>query len=895
MLPLRHVLNAPAGLATGARNIVTAVPHGVAVAGRLKGTLGQRATVFGRAVRCRFLGRDPVDLATGEMVLTQVDARLPAASLPLVVSRTHTTSYRAGRLFGPAWSSPLDQRLEVDDTGVYYSSEDGVVQRFPVPADGAVYPDEGERVELRAGHDQTYTVTDPRSGTTLHFGRIAGAETDMFLLVRLSDRNTNTVEFDYADGGVLRTIRHFGGYVLDVTTTGDGWATALTLRGTEVRDGQVLVRYAYDDAGRLTEVINSSQRPLRFEYDGWGRIVGWIDRNGAWYRYTYDGAGRCVATEGSDGILNGWIIYDARTTVETNSLGHATTYEFNEAYQVQRVVDPLGNATAMTWDRYNRLLSRTDPLGHTTHFAYDEVGNLTRVDRADGTRLTATFNRLNRPVIVTGPDGATWRHEYDERGNLTSVVDPARARTSYRVDEHGHVVSMTDATGQVTWVVNNAAGLPVAITDPTGATTTCRRDGLGRITDSTNPLGATTRQAWTVEGRLASRSEPDGATETWAYDAEGNLVEHTTAVGAVTRWRIIGFDQIGERVDPDSSRMTFGYDTELRLVSVTNPQGLVWRYEFDAAGRLIRETDFNDRTIAFQFDAAGRTIGRTNAVGQSVHLRRDPLGRVIESDADGSVTSFRYDQAGRLVAVTSADAALALHRDALGRVVAETCNGRTVASEYDPLGRRTAVTTPSGARTEWSYDSVGRPHSMRSGRRLVHFGRDALGRETRRVVGPVTLAQSWDTNSRLVAQAVTGSANRLVQRRTFTYRPDGQVSAIDDILTGGRRYELDLHGRVTAVQGPDGWRERYDYDAAGNLTHAHWPADAETAETTGAREYTGSRVHTAGGLRFEHDEQGRVVLRQRKVRSARSQNWRYTWDAHDRLVAVTTPDGTRWR
>ncbi|QTR04635.1 RHS repeat protein, partial [Saccharothrix algeriensis] len=49
-----------------------------------------------------------------------------------------------------------------------------------------------------------------------------------------------------------------------------------------------------------------------------------------------------------------------------------------------------------------------------------------------------------------------------------------------------------------------------------------------------------------------------------------------------------------------------------------------------------------------------------------------------------------------------------------------------------------------------------------------------------------------------------------------------------------------------------------------------------------------------GDARYEHDAQGRVVLRQRKRLSRKPDTWRYQWDADDRLIAVTTPDGTRW-
>ena len=76
---------------------------------------------------------DPVEVAAGRVVLAQTDVEL-AGVLALVLSRTHLSSYRVGRWFGPSWASTLDQRLEIEDTGVYYAGEDGMLLAYPTPA-----------------------------------------------------------------------------------------------------------------------------------------------------------------------------------------------------------------------------------------------------------------------------------------------------------------------------------------------------------------------------------------------------------------------------------------------------------------------------------------------------------------------------------------------------------------------------------------------------------------------------------------------------------------------------------------------------------------------------------------------------------------------------------------
>ncbi|SHG10732.1 DUF6531 domain-containing protein [Streptoalloteichus hindustanus] len=849
----------------------------------------------------RTCSRDPIDVATGEMVLRQNDVEL-AGVLPLVLSRTHVSSYRSGRWFGRSWSSTVDQRLEVDDEGVVLVADDGLTLVYPTPTAGAsVLPETGARWPLSIV-DDNYVVTVPELGQTLHFAPGNGSGLPLRAIV---DRNGHRVDLDYDDSGVLAGLRHSGGYRITVESAA-GLVTALRLAGGDRGGDLVLVRYVYDDARRLVEVRNSSGQALRFDYDNAGRITGWQDRNGVWYRYVYDEHGRCVRTVGADGFLDGTLAYDTdnRVTVVTDSLGHRTTYHLNQLGQVIREVNPLGQATLSEWDRYHRLLSRTDPLGRVTRYRYDEAGNLLAVTRPDGTEAVVSYNELSLPVRVEEPDGAVWQRSYDERGNLLSVTNPTGATTRYTYDQRGQLTSVVDALGNTRRVETNAAGLPVAVTDPLGATTRYTRDAFGRVTDITDPLGGVTDLGWTVEGKLAWRTLPDGSTERWRYDGEGNLVEHVDALGQATRTTYVGFDLPATETAPDGSRLTFTHDTELRLVAVTNPQGLVWRYEYDPAGNLVRETDFNGRVLTYTYDEAGQLASRTNGAGQSIHYTRDVLGNVVEQRSPDGTSTFAYDPAGRMIRAANTHAELTFHRDPLGQVLTETCADRSVVSTFDPLGRRLLRQTPSGAVSRWEYDAGDQPVALHTAGRTLRFRHDAAGREIQRALdtGPV-LASTWDPAHRLLSQTLTAPAQpapasqaRVVQHRAYHYRPDGYLTGVDDHLSGPRRFDLDAAGRVTAVHAP-GWTERYAYDPAGNLTHAAWPTPpaAPGAEAQGDRAYAGTLIQRAGNVHYQHDPQGRVLLRQHRTLSGKTLTWHYTWDAEDRLTAVTTPDGQRWR
>ncbi|MFF7880558.1 RHS repeat-associated core domain-containing protein [Streptomyces sp. NPDC020794] len=855
---------------------------------------------------------EPIDVATGAMLMAQTDVTLPA-SLPLLFQRTHLSSYRGGVCFGPTWISTLDECVQIDGEGVVFAAADGMRLVYPVPEpDVPTLPVKGARWPLLwdGKPDGVMTITDPGSGVVRTFS--TPFSSGSFGVVHLpldswSDRNGARIDVERDDEGVPFGIRHSGGYYLAVDTRGPR-ITALRLLDEApsrygpdgpVGEGTVVMRYGYDPSGNLTEVVNSSGEPLRFTYDDQGRMTRWTDRNGTWFSYVYDERGRVVRTEGVDGILSGTLTYDdaASTTTYTDSLGRVSSHRYNAEGLVVEETDPLGHVTRTEWDAYGaRPLAVTDPLGRATRFAYDGAGNLTELTLPDGSVASATYTAFGLPAHVLEPSGAEWRHTYDSRGNLLTTRDPLGAETRCTYDESGHLATLTDALGHTRVVTSNSAGLPVAVTDELGQVTTIRRDTFGRIVGVADPLGRTTRMSWSVEGRPEWRELPDGARESWAWDAEGNLLAHTDLAGNVTRHSVAPFDAPATRTAPDGTTYTFTHDTELRLTGVTNPQGRTWSYSYDRAGRLVAETDFDGRVLAYEHDATGALVSRGNGAGETLHFTRDTLGRVTEQrDDTGRTTVYTYAASGRLATASNADAEIGFAYDAAGRTISETVNGRTTAFAYDALGRTTRRTTPSGLASHWTYDPVGRAVALCTDAGELRFEYDAAGQETRRLVGDhVRLSQSWDPAGRLMSQAVTdtgdGAGDRLLQHRSYAYRPDGYLTEIRELTSGTRSFELDASGRVTRVRAL-GWSETYAYDTAGNLTHATAPAH----EAPGERTFDGTRIRSADRTTYDHDAQGRLVRRARTLLNGQRRTWTYAWSAEDRLAGVTTPDGEHWQ
>ncbi|MEW1719393.1 putative T7SS-secreted protein [Streptomyces sp. NPDC093109] len=863
-------------------------------------------------------GTDPVDLASGRMFLPQTDVALPG-TLPLVFTRRVESGYSAGRFFGVSWSSTVDERLEIDAVGVIHVTADGLLLTYPHPVPGVpTRTDTGASRDLLTREENgDYTVTDPDTGLIRHFAASPGSEPgddgDAWL-VQTTDRNGHTLTIDRTDDGTPQALVHSAGYHLRVSTAEDRVTRLALVTGDDAPTP--LMAYGYTD-GNLTTVTKPSGATLTFAYDERRRVTAWTDSNDSRYDYVYDDRDRVIAEGGEAGHFQLTLAYSEptpepmpaptpeptpgpgpttghRVTTLTTADGATTRHLIDDRCRVLATTDPLGHTTRFTYDARGNQLTRTDPLGRTTAFAYDEDGRLVGVVHPDGGELHAVRGPSGLVTQLTEPGGARHHQEFDERGNRIARTDPAGHTTRYAYDSAGRITSVTDALGNVTAVRCDPAGLPLEITDPLGGTTRYVRDALGRPVRMPDPLGAVTHLRWTADGELASRTGPDGATESWTYDGEGNRLTHTDPIGGITRFEYTHFDLLTARTGPDGARYEFTHDAELRLTQVANPQGLTWSYAYDPAGRLISETDFDRRTVAYTLDPAGQLAARDTPLGETIAYAHDPLGRVIRKDAAGAVTTYTYDRAGRLTEAGGPDGELIYQYDRRGQVKTELADGRATTYAYDVLGRRVHRTTPTGRRTTYAYDAADRVTGLTSGDHRVTVAHDAAGRELERAFGDtLTLTSAWDEAGRLTSQGAI-AAGEVLNTRTYTYRADGHLTALDDTLRGPHRFDLDETGRVTAVTAAN-WTETYAYDAAGNQTSASWPVSHPGHEATGPRAYTGTAITRAGGVRYEHDAAGRITLRQKTRLSRKPDTWRYEWDAEDRLTAVTTPDGTRWR
>ncbi|MEU1790969.1 RHS repeat domain-containing protein [Streptomyces sparsogenes] len=210
--------------------------------------------------------------------MSATDVSLPGV-LPLVLERHHVSGHPCGGWFGRTWAGTLDQRLEIDDAGVVYITDDGMLLTYPVPErDAPVLPASGPRWPLRwdGKPDGAFTITVPERNRTLHFAPLPLGGRELALKA-ITDRTSegDRIEIAYDEQGAPTEVTHSGGYRIAIDT--DPTLLRITalrlLHGEGHEQNTTLISCGYDEAGDLTEAINSTGLPLRYQYDPDGNVT----------------------------------------------------------------------------------------------------------------------------------------------------------------------------------------------------------------------------------------------------------------------------------------------------------------------------------------------------------------------------------------------------------------------------------------------------------------------------------------------------------------------------------------------------------------------------------------------------------------------------------------------
>ncbi len=435
-------------------------------------------------------------------------------------------------------------------------------------------------------------------------------------------------------------------------------------------------------------------------------------------------------------------------------------------------------------------------------------------------------------------------------------------------------------------------------------------------------------------GRLLTGISMNGTRfATWAYDSQGRAVSSSHGNGV-------------DQVLLDYSSVAAGYVTE------TNPKGKQTKfwlssddptkigeveglassnciatsslYTFDDNGYTASTTDPAGNTTTFERDFAGNIITEVRAAGQAQEKTITTQWHAFYNKpkviTEGTLRrNFSYNNSGQLVQEQWVDLA--------------TQQTRTTTYSYtrnnDGQLIKISVNGPqpgSADTIDYHYDNLGRLYQVNNGLFVIaqYSNFDGMGQPTL-MVDPngIQISMSYDARGRL-SQLTKHYPSGDVST-SYTYAVDGQLkevfspTGLASILT----YDAARRHVSTTLQKGSGMpvKQRFSYDTASNLTATRYshierriiqnnnctPSPCRIDDTVGDTQYEeveiNNFIHTqqydelnrplsaqTGALRlsFAYDARGNVIAKT----DGQNQTTLYEYDAHNRLIKETAPDGS---
>ena len=560
-----------------------------------------------------------------------------------------------------------------------------------------------------------------------------------------------------------------------------------------------------------------------------------------------------------------------------------TVYRSTPEGDVWRIIDAEGSIVDREYNQYHQIIRDVSNTGVVTSIDRDEYGTITQIDYGDGTTETITPGAWGEPVKVIGRDGLTTEYELDSAGFITATTYSTGARIEYEYEwrASGLVpLAVIDPQGLVQVTECDNAGRPLASVDPAGRRSSVIRDVRGLVTEIIDPIGNVTKVEYSPEGWVTKVINPDGSEQTMVYDGEGNQIETIDEVGTRTVVKHTVFDKVQEVLAANGGVTRYTYNTQMEPIAITNADGHTWRFEYDLAGNIVKEIDYNGLVTETRRSPDGLRLDTIDGEG-TVTTIYDTMGQITElHEADG-VVKFTRDQYGEVTQITNKWSTVDYHHDEYGRLASETTtlySGEQSALKYhySAAGAMNAVThvLPDGREvTETpTYDEHGQLQQMTygvAGQELAStsFGVDDAGRQSWLSVGSMVRQFKFDQRDRIISDTVMRlggeTATTNIVDRVFSWRADNTLTRVaNNVHNSVTDYTVDVLNHVTGVTHVGAARDQkssevYEFSRAGMVTKLHPDASAKWADDVDL--YGGTMPRQVGRTSFTYDKAGRVT------------------------------------
>lgn len=502
------------------------------------------------------------------------------------------------------------------------------------------------------------------------------------------------------------------------------------------------------------------------------------------------------------------------------------------------------------------------------------------------TSAQAVYNVQSQVAQISSADGGVVSFEYDAQGRMNRSISAAGRETFFEYDAAGRCTSQK--------TLKKTSELD---TDEGYLETIFTYDLAGRLLEKT------------IRDSADISAAPSPLVQ-YTYDAAGRRIKEDTGE-KVTCYSYTSRGLIARIEDSVEGTRSFSYDVAGRLVSVDDALGGTSRCEYDALARPLRWITPAGIVTSYEWDGAGRLL-REERSGTSF---------TVESAADSLVRTFSYDAAGRLLTMNDGERIRSFEYDyARGGVLRSvTVDGEVQGTfEYSLMNGRgsqqgTLKVSVNDAKAEhiYEYSASGR---LLSRTRVPHGDMSMT-----RISSTVSIADHTtgilrvpDANQRTL-HALQAFKQRGEYTLNYTYDADG-VLVMNSNPYGSVHWMRDGAGRVRHTHSKDAFARtkemEFTHAPCGVLTsartddsHAVWELDpvknvpvGYKVERTGTRELgTGTAPVSTFVAHVERDAYSQVAVCTLEDTENKSgaHTMKYRYDASGALISVS--DGIQER
>ena len=639
-----------------------------------------------------------------------------------------------------------------------------------------------------------------------------------------SDGNTGSYHHDYTYSG---GARHAGGR---------GFLGFGVVRATDSRDGRFHIsQYLHSSPyfgiknAENTRVANGAY--ISWSSTTWGSAVS---TNNGLDRYhirptrqvtdTYVNPGQRKSAETVD-----FLDYDTWGNPQTLKISNRNAQSSN--LRITTISNVFSNGTAGT-----RCIGMLESSSAT--LTYPLVANppATRSTNTwDTSKCRVTTASRDVPNVSGTTSGVTYG--YDTFGNVVSETlngsnVPSR-QSAYAYEPLGYrLESVTNAVGHTatrSW--DPTLRYAVSEQDPNGLSTHYSYDDFGRVTrvdraDGTylertleDCTGCSLSRLLLTEELFALGESVSGGRRISHIDRLGRIRQTSTPLlDGSTSYVKTTYDALGRvtaQTVPYTSTSTahattYGYDIMDRLIAIVQPGE-------NGIGTRVSNIAFEPVEPFGGCDSGGGDgSGRPPQAGCGGNAYySDQAYRISVQDPEGRVTQYHYDEADRLRSVVDAGGSWLRYeydwRDQLTKTIDPA--GNEIVIGYNTLGQRTSMNDPNLGLWQFQHDVLGQLVSQTDARnQATTFEYDLAGRPTKRTSSDGISTWTYDT----APGAGIGKAHQATG-------PDGYLE----------RYVYDALGRpLQQMLDFDASSYQYDfqYDTFSRLSRLVYPVSVATAE-----------------------------------------------------------------